>query len=92
MPSGPRPPDVALDLGPAASRRVRERDRALAGEGWTRRFIGGPPRLAEMLELYRSLGHEVRTEPLVDDDLEHQCAGCSLALSLFRIVYTRTPR
>jgi hypothetical protein len=88
--AAPLPPDVGLDLGPAASRRVRERDRALAGGGWARRFIGGPPRLAEMLELYRSLGHEVHTEPLVEDDLEHQCAGCSLALSLFRIVYTRS--
>ena len=87
---GALPPDAALELGPAASRRVHERDRALAGDGWVRRFIGGPPRLAEMLELYRSLGHEVHTEPLVDDDLEHQCAGCTLALALFRIVYTRS--
>lgn len=77
------------ELGPAASRRVHERDAALAGDGWHRRFIGGPPRLAEMVELYESLGHEVRLESLEDDDLEDQCAGCRLALTLFRIVYTR---
>lgn len=82
--------DPALDLGPAASRRVAERDAALGAEGWTRRFIGAPPRLAEMVELYRGLGHQVHTEPLEDGDLAHECAGCTLALSLFRIVYTRS--
>lgn len=83
---------LATELGPAASRRVRRRDEALAADGWTRRFIGGPPRLAEMIELYRAIGHEVRTEPLKEADLEDQCAGCALALSLFRVVYTRPPR
>jgi hypothetical protein len=45
-----------------------------------------------MIELYESLGHEVHTEPLHDDDLEDHCSGCALALSLFRIVYTRSPQ
>lgn len=85
-------PAIPEELGPAASRRVRERDAALAADGWRRRFIGGPPRLGELLELYRSLGHEVRTESLEDGDLEDQCAGCALALAVFRIVYTRPPR
>ena len=87
-------PEGALhepELGPAASRRIHERDAALAVDGWTRRFIGGPPRLREMIELYESLGHEVRTERLHEDDLEQHCAGCAVALSLFRIVYTRRP-
>jgi hypothetical protein len=83
---------VELELGPGASRRVRDRDAALASDGWARRFIGGPPRLREMIELYGSLGHEVHTEPLHDGDLEHECAGCAVALSLFRVVYTRRPR
>ena len=83
---------MSTELGPAASRRVAERDATLAGDGWERRFIGSPPRLQEMVGLYRSLGHQVRTESLEDGDLEDQCAGCALALSLFRIVYTRTPR
>ena len=83
---------LPADLGPAASRRVRERDAVLAGDGWTRRFIGGPPRLREMVELYRSLGHEVHTESLEDGDLEDRCAGCALALSVFRVIYTRPAR
>jgi hypothetical protein len=66
-----------------------ERDLRLAREGWRRRFVGGPPRLTELLELYAGLGKEVRLEPLDDDDLADTCAGCRVALSLFRIVYTR---
>jgi hypothetical protein len=58
-------------------------------EGWTRRFVGGPPRLAEQLELYRSLGMEVRTEAVPPEELAEACRGCALALQLFRIVYTR---
>ena len=77
------------ELGPAASRRVHQRDTELAADGWERRFVGSPPRLAEMVELYESLGHEVHLESLEDADLEDRCAGCRLALTLFRIVYTR---
>jgi hypothetical protein len=65
------------------------RDLDLALEGWRRRFVGGPPRLEEMVGLYRELGHEVRVEELTDEDLADHCAGCRVALSLFRIVYTR---
>lgn len=90
--AGPGSPSLPDELGPAASRRVHERDAALAADGWCRRFIGGPPRLGEMVELYRSLGHEVHTESLETDDLEDRCAGCALALSVFRIVYTRPSR
>jgi hypothetical protein len=68
---------------------AQERDARLAEEGWRRRFTGGPPRLAEMVELYHQLGHEVRLEPLDDHDLADSCAGCRVALALFRIVYTR---
>lgn len=66
-----------------------ERDLRLARDGWRRRFVGGPPRLTELLDLYAELGQEVRVELLHDDDLAETCAGCRIALSLFRIVYTR---
>lgn len=64
-------------------------DRRLAVDGWIRRFVGGPPRLAEQVEEYRSLGMEVRTEPVPPEELEEHCRGCVLALQLYRIVYTR---
>lgn len=74
--------------GPAAGAAL-DRDLALAREGWRRRFVGAPPRLTEMVELYESLGHEVRLEPLLEEDLAATCAGCVVALTAFRVVYTR---
>ncbi|MGD8322704.1 MAG: hypothetical protein PVJ02_19800, partial [Gemmatimonadota bacterium] len=43
----------------------RVRDRALARDGWVRRFTGSPPRLAELKELYEQTGKDV----LLDDVL-----------------------
>jgi hypothetical protein len=81
----PQPPGPDLRThGPAV-----ERDLMLALEGWRRRFVGASPRLDEMIELYRELGHDVRVEELTEHDLAAGCAGCRVALSFFRIVYTR---
>lgn len=61
----------------------------LAAEGWTRRFVGVPPRLNEMIELYEQLGYEVWLEPQAPEEFQEECADCTLALMLFRVVYTR---
>lgn len=61
----------------------------LEESGWTRRYVGAPPQLDDQVELYESLGLEVRLEPVEPADLADLCAGCSLATSLFRVVYTR---
>ncbi len=61
----------------------------LIAEGWTRRFVGGPPRLQEMVELYQSLTYEVWLEPQAADEFQYECEGCTLALLLFRVIYTR---
>ena len=37
-----------------------------------------------MVELYRTLGHEVRIEPLDDADLEDYCAGCAYSVKVKR--------
>ena len=80
--SAPRSPRLpVLETAPAAA--------PTDGDGWERRFVGGPPRLAEAVELYRSLGHEVRLEPVRSEELEGFCRECALALGLFRVVYTR---
>lgn len=77
-----------------AGRAVRDvRDRELAPDGWTRRFVAAPPRLGEAVALYESLGLEVLLDPLRDDELEREeCRGCVLALSVFRVIYTRRCR
>lgn len=70
-------------------RRVRDED--LARDGWARRFTGSPPRLVEMKELYESTGQEVLLDPVLPGELARECEGCTLALSLFKVIYTRRP-
>jgi hypothetical protein len=90
----PLPPrDADTDAGrpePAGPRR-EERDAELGSAGWERRFTGGPPRLAEVTELYRGLGWEVLLDELLPEELPESCGDCMLALGTFRIVYTRRP-
>lgn len=68
--------------------RTKSEDELVA-EGWTRRFVGGPPRLNEMLQMYKELGFEVWLEPQTPDEFAEECADCTLALMLFRVIYTR---
>lgn len=72
----------------APPRRTKSEE-ALLAEGWKRQFVGAPPRLQEMVELYQSLGKEVHLEPVSPDELEDHCSGCQLAIYAFRVVYTR---
>ncbi len=60
--------------------------------GWERRFVAAPPRLQEAVDLYESLGLEVRLEPPGPDDLEEVCESCAAAVSLFRVIYTRSTK
>jgi hypothetical protein len=66
-------------------------DEKLCAQGWTRRFVGAPPRLKEVVDLYQSLGYEVRLEVQEPEELEDRCKSCALVLQMFRIVYTRSP-
>ena len=65
----------------------------LAGQGWIRQNTINEPRLGELVAEYRSLGFEVRLEPI---DTAHcnqdGCAACFEApgaAELFRTIYTR---
>jgi hypothetical protein len=62
---------------------------ALEAAGWMRRFAAAPPRLSEMVELYRTLGHEVHLEPLGQDEYGADCDDCAAARVAFRTIYTR---
>lgn len=66
------------------------RDARLRRGGWTRRFVGAPPRLEEARALYERLGWEVRLEPPGPEDLPAGCGECPAASALFRVVYTRS--
>ncbi len=80
---------IQPDFEPLATPRTERKDEELAREGWIRRFVGGPPRLLEVREVYEMLGHEVRLETLSPEELAEECGDCRLALELFRVVYTR---
>jgi hypothetical protein len=82
------PGDVASAIA-TGIRRAR-RDAELAAQGWTRRFVGAPPRLSEMADLYESLGNEVLLDAVTDGELAEACAGCALALTFFKVIYTRS--
>lgn len=45
--------------------------------------------MQEVIELYQSLGFEVWLEPQAPEEFEEECGDCTLALRLFRVVYTR---
>lgn len=90
-PHAPGSRDETRELaGVVTGIRRAGRDADLAREGWTRRFVGGPPGLKDQVALYESLGHEVMLDPLRPEELATACSGCALALALFRVVYTRS--
>ena len=67
----------------------RRRDEELAAAGWARRFTGSPPRLEELKELYEATGREVLLDDVLPGELATECEGCTLALVLFKVIYTR---
>jgi signal recognition particle subunit SEC65 len=44
--------------------------------GWIKRTTIGEPRLSEIVELYKSLGYEVRVEPVKFAELDEECRRC----------------
>ena len=52
------------------------REKELEKEEWVRQTTIGEPRLSEIVELYKSLGYEVRLEPVKVNDLDDACRRC----------------
>ena len=68
----------------------RPPDPKLAAEGWERRFMADRERLAEYVDLYSSLGYEVRSEIVRPEEISDQCADCRLIICRqFVTLYTR---
>jgi hypothetical protein len=66
-----------------------DRQAGLERDGWSRRFVATPPRLAEVVALYQSLGLDVRVEPLDACELDDDCADCLTAGPVPCVIYTR---
>lgn len=64
--------------------------RALEAEGWQRRYLADEHRAQEAVELYTSLGYEVRSEKLVPSHFGPQCEECALVVCRsYVVIYTR---
>ena len=62
------------------------------GQGWVRQFTIEAERADEYVELYESMGHEVRVEAVTPDLMAaEECATCLLAAcDRYVIIYTRS--
>ena len=66
-----------------------ESELAPAVEGWERRFTADMQRIKEAIELYRSLGYEVRVESARSAPQTEDCTPCHSEASQFKTIYTR---
>lgn len=69
----------------------RSVDTKLRTQGWIRRFVAVEPRLSEAVELYKSLGYEVRLEPATIDNVGEECKRCLLHKDCggYKTIYVR---
>jgi hypothetical protein len=73
----------------AADYSVRD-DPELIAEGWVRRFMADPTRAKEAVELYQSMGFEVKVKELTPSDFGPKCTDCGSNLcQSYVLVYTR---
>jgi len=72
------------------SPRQLQADPELVAQGWERRFTADPQRAKEAIELYATLGFEVRAEPVRPQELDDDCGECGAVVSFhFLAIYTR---
>ena len=65
-------------------------EKELEEEGWVKQTTIGEPRLSEIVELYKSLGYEVRLEPVKLGELDEECRKCyELEEDKVKTVYVR---
>ena len=71
--------------------KTQGRDAELERQGWMRQFVADEPRLSEAVELYKSIGYEVRLEPPVFDQTSEECSQCVLHrdCNKYKTIYTR---
>ncbi len=80
-------PDL-VTIGQAAASAPA--NRALEAEGWERRFLADEFRAREAVELYTSLGYEVRAQELMPADFGPRCGECSDAVCRsYVLIYPR---
>ena len=56
--------------------RGKDRQKELEADGWIRKSINDEPRLSELVETYKSLGMDVKLEPVDPEMLDQDCDTC----------------
>ncbi len=57
---------------------------------WLKRNITDEPRLSELVEMYESLGFEVKTENFIPENFPKECSECMLQFpEKYKVIYTR---
>ena len=74
-----------IPLDPSGAAR---HDEELAREGWVRQFTASEPRLSEAVELYESMGYDVRVEQ--EDGSGRACNVCfGESSEQYKVIYIR---
>ena len=72
---------------------IKSKIAALEKEGWQMQFTTDEPRLSEAVELYESLGYEVRLEPACSELPQPECATCyELFCEKYKTIFIRQDR
>ena len=67
-----------------------QKDEELSSRGWVRQFVADEPRLSEAVELYKSLGYEVRLEKASFEEINQICKNCIPAdCSKYKTIYIK---
>ncbi len=85
---------TADDSGPVACAAAAEILEAslLIADGWEQRTVSDPNRIAELEELYVSLGFETVVRGIDPDSFDETCNTCAItACSTYLALFTRKP-
>ncbi len=63
----------------------------LIEQGWEFRCNTDQTKLADIIDTYKELGHEIRLEPVNLAGLDSNCGCCVELLAKFQAVYTKRP-
>ncbi|TAK31826.1 MAG: hypothetical protein EPO21_16410 [Chloroflexota bacterium] len=75
------------DFTPTENESASHEDE-LRAEGWERQFTADEPRLSESVQLFESIGYEVRVEE--ETGCGRECNVCfSAAPERYKVIYTR---
>jgi len=71
----------------------KQREEEFKKQGWIRQFVTDEPRLSEAVEIYKSIGYEVRLEQASFDEVNQICKNCPPSdCNKYKTIYIRRKR